>query len=119
MNAIPLVKGEISCDEEIPQFAGATMYVRLEKIIAADVAAEVVAEYIERDVAFNPKSKNVLSFTITGEAPDPRASYAVRVHIDIDKDREVSQGDLISTQSYPVITFGYPKQVSIIVRQVR
>ena len=118
MNTIPLVKGEITFAEEPPLFAGATMYVRLEKIIAADTAAEVVAEYVERGITLGPKIKGILSFAIAGEALDPQGSYAVRVHIDIDNDGEVSQGDFISTQSYPVIPFGYPQQISILVRQV-
>jgi len=119
MNTVPLVKGEITFEEEAPPFTGATMYVHLENITVADIASEVVADYVERDVAFDPKTAKVLSFAIAGKAPDPRASYAVRVHIDIDGDGEVSQGDFISTQSYPVITFGHPREVSILVRQVK
>jgi hypothetical protein len=119
MNTVPLVKGEITFEEEAPPFTGATIYVYLENITVADIAAEVVANYVERDVAFDPKTTRILSFAIAGKAPDTRASYAVRVHIDIDGDGHVSQGDFISTQSYPVITFGYPSEVSILVRQVK
>jgi hypothetical protein len=31
----------------------------------------------------------------------------------------VSRGDYISMESYPVLTFGYPKQVSVRVREVK
>ena len=119
MKTAPLVKGEITFEAEAPAFTGATMYVRLENVTVADTAAEVIAEYVERNVAFDPKTKNVLSFAITADSPDSRTAYAVRVHIDIDGDGEVSQGDFISTQSYPVITFGHPREVSILVRQVK
>lgn len=119
MNTVPLVKGEITFEAEAPPFTGATLYVRLENVTVADTASEVMAEYAERDVAFDPKTKNVLSFAITANSPDPRTAYAVRVHIDIDGDGEVSQGDFISMQSYPVITFGHPREVSILVRQVK
>ena len=119
MNTVPLVKGKITFEEVAPRFTGATMYVRLESITAADIASEAVADYVERDVAFDPKTSSALSFAIAGNPPDPRASYAVRVHIDIDGDGEVSQGDFISMQSYPVITFGHPREVSILVRQVK
>ena len=95
------------------------MYVRLEKIIAADTASEAVADYVDRDVAFDPETSSDLSFAITGNLPDPQASYAVRVHIDIDGNGVVSKGDFISMQSYPVITFGYPREVSILVRQIK
>lgn len=119
MNTVPLVKGKITFEEEAPSFTGATMYVHLENITLADIAAEVVADYVERDVAFDPKTATDLSFAIACKAPDPRASYAVRVHIDVDGDGEVSKGDFISMQSYPVLTFGYPREVSILVRQVK
>jgi hypothetical protein len=100
MNTVPLVKGNITFEEIAPPFTGAIMYVRLESITAADIASETVADYVEQDVAFDPKTSSA------GNPPDPRGSYAVRVHIDIDGDAEVSQGDFISMQSYPVITFG-------------
>ena len=119
MNTVPLVKGKITFEAVAPPFTGATMYVRLERITAADIASEAVADYVQRDVAFDPKTSSDLLFAIAGNPPDPRASYAVRVHIDIDGDGEVSQGDFISMQSYPVITFGHPREVSILVRQVK
>src|SRR5215210_7665410 len=86
MNTVPLVKGEITFEGEAPPFTGATIYVHLENITVADIAAEVVADYVERDVAFDPKTPRIFSFAIAGKAPDTRASYAVRVHIDIDGD---------------------------------
>ena len=119
MNIVPLVEGRITFEKVAPPVTGATMYVRLERITAADIASEAVAEYVERDVALDPKTSSDLSFAIAGNLPDPRASYAVRVHIDIDGDGEVSKGDFISMQSYPVITFGHPREVSILVRQVK
>jgi hypothetical protein len=119
MNTEPLVKGKITFEEVAPPFTGGTMFVRLERITAADIASEVVADYVERDVAVEPKTSSDLSFAIVGNPPDPRASYAVRVHIDIDGDGAVSKGDFINMQSYPVITFGHPREVSILVRQVK
>lgn len=119
MNTVPLVKGKITFEEAAASFTGGTMYVRLERITAADIASEAVADYVEKNVAFDPKTSSDLSFAIAGNLPDPRASYAVRAHIDIDGDGAVSKGDFISMQSYPVITFGQPREVSILVRQVK
>jgi uncharacterized lipoprotein YbaY len=118
VNTVPLVKGEITFEEAAPPFAGATMYVRLENVIAADIASEAVADYVKRNVAFDPKTSSDLSFAIAGNPPDPRANYAVRVHIDVDGDGKVSEGDFISMQSYPVLTLGHRREVSILVRQV-
>lgn len=114
-----LVKGKITFEDETPSFTGATIYVRLEDITEADAASKTIADYVQRDVAFDPENSGELSFSIAGDPPDPRASYSVRVHIDLDGDGEVSNGDFISTQSYPVITFGPATQVSILVRRVK
>ena len=114
-----LVKGKITFEKETPPFTGATLYVRLENVTDADIASQVVADYVQQNVAFDPNTDRELLFSIAGDAPDSRVSYAVRVHIDIDGDGAVSRGDLISMQSYPVITFGHPKEVSILVQQVK
>lgn len=119
MNTVPLVKVKIMFEEAAPSFSGATMYARLENITSADIASRVTAEYVKPGVAFNPEISSDLAFVIAGNPPDPRASYGVRVHIDVDGDGKVSQGDFISMQSYPVITFGHPSEVSILVRQVK
>lgn len=88
-----LVKGKITFAAETPPFTGATIYVRLENVTEADIAAKVVADYVQRDVAFDPKAGGDLSFSLASDPPDPRASYTVRVHIDIDGVGEVSKGD--------------------------
>ena len=119
MNTVQLVKGKITFEEIAPPFTGATMSVSLESITAPVIASKAVADYVERDVAFNPKTSSDLLFAIAGNRPDPRASYAVRVHIDIDGDGKVSRGDFISMQSYPMITFGHPRELSLLVRQVK
>jgi hypothetical protein len=119
MDTLLLVKGNVTFEKAARPFTGATMHVRLERITGADIASETVGAYVKRGIAFDPSTSDDLSFTIAGSRADPRASYVVRVHIDIDGDGEVSKGDFISMQSYPVITFGHPTEVSILVRQVK
>lgn len=60
MNTVQLVKGKITFEEETPAFTGATMYVRLENITIVDIASEVIADYVERDVAFDPKTNALI-----------------------------------------------------------
>src|SRR5687767_5695803 len=119
MHTAPLIKGDITFDGTVRPFTGATLYVHLDDITGADIASRSVAIYVERDVSFDPKVAKALPFAIASKAPDPEATYVVRAHVDIDGDGEVSQGDFISMQSYPVITFGHPREISIVVRQVK
>ncbi len=114
----PLVEGKITFEQGVQPFTGATMHVRLEDVSVADAPARVVAEDTRRDVSFDPQSEESLKFAIEGAEPDLKASYSVRAHIDLDGDGQVSRGDFISMQSYPVLTFGYPRQVSVLVRRV-
>ena len=116
---VEIVKGEILFQDKIPSFAGATLYARVENTSVADVSSEVFAEYIQRNVSSDPTTTKALLFAINCKTPDPKASYVVRIHVDIDGDQEVSRGDYITTQSYPVLTFGYPNKLTVQVRQVR
>jgi uncharacterized lipoprotein YbaY len=113
-----LVRGEVRFEERAPSFSGATLYVRLEEVTTADAAARIVSEEVRRDVALDPGADERLTSSLTGGAPNPRASYSVRAHVDIDGDGQVSAGDFISTQSYPVLTSGHPDQVSVLVQRV-
>jgi uncharacterized lipoprotein YbaY len=113
------VRGEIVLGEETRSFSGATVYVRLEDVTRADAAARIVAEQVIHDLSFRGRSTATVPFALAAnDAVDERATYAVRVHIDLDRDRRVGRGDYVSTESYPVLTFGRPAWVSVRVREV-
>ena len=116
--AEPLVSGEILFSENASSFSGATVYVRLEDVSNADAPSKVIAEQILRDISYKAQSKTPLAFSIHGRSVNAKASYAVRVHVDTDADGEVSLGDYISMESYPVLTFTHPNKVSVRVHKV-
>lgn len=118
-DSVPLVTGEILFAQEAHSFSGATVYVRLEDVSLADAPARVVAEQVISDLSYEAGSQAKLEFRLDGEIPDERASYSVCVHVDLNGDEKVSRGDYISMESYPVLTFGYPKQVSVRVHEVK
>ena len=115
--AAVLVSGQVILNE-IRSFSGATVYVRLEDVTRADVPSVVVAEQIIQDVSYSADNQQEIAFLLTGMAPDPRARYNVRVHVDVDGDERISQGDYLSMQSYPVLTDGHPDHVSVRLHQV-
>ncbi len=118
-DAEPLVSGSISFDEDAPAFSGATIYVRLEDVSYADASAKLVAEQIMRNVSRRAGGGEELEFKLHGRIADERASYSVRVHVDVDGDGEVSLHDHITTQSYPVLTQGHPRKLSVRVHEVK
>jgi uncharacterized lipoprotein YbaY len=114
-----IVRGEIVFAEDARAFSGATVSVRLEDVSRVDAAARIVAEQEIVDVRHAPASAAPIPFTLAvHEVVDERATYAVRVHVDVDGDRRVGRGDFVSTASHPVLTFGRPAWASVPVREV-
>ena len=114
---VPLVEGEVVFDGEVRAFAGARAYVRLEDVTRADGPAGVVAEQV-LEVSAAGGRVVPLSFALTGVVADARASYSVRVHVDVDGDGRVSPGDYVTMQSYPAVTRGHPSRVTVRVHLV-
>lgn len=113
-----VVKGEIvfSAKPNLPVSAKA--YVRLLNTSLADAPSTTVAEQVIDHVAgFLSKGKKV-AFVLEADSINERDTYTVSVLVDIDGDGKISQGDYISMQSYPVLTFGSPSEVTIEVKQI-
>jgi uncharacterized lipoprotein YbaY len=110
-----LVSGDITIVDSQSSFAGATVYVRLEDISQADAASTVVAEQVLRDIS---DTDLPLQFSLTGELFDEQANYIVTVHVDVDDNGALNTGDFITMESYPVLTHGAPKQISVQVRPI-
>ena len=111
-----LVTGEVVFEKGARPFKAAAVYIRLEDNSRADAGSVVVAEQVVRD--FSYKKGAGLEFKLYGEPPGEHADCNVRVHVDVDGDGEVSTGDYITMESYPVLTYGRPKHVSVTVREV-
>jgi uncharacterized lipoprotein YbaY len=94
-----------------------TIYVRVQDTIHADAIARTVAEQVLRDVDIIPGAPPI-PFNADGIPRNPHARYVVRVHADIDGDGRVSQGDYVSTQSYPVEIGEKRPLLNILVRRV-
>jgi uncharacterized lipoprotein YbaY len=115
----PLVTGKILVGEDAQPFTGATVYVRLEDVSYADAPSRVIAEQVIHNVSYEADAGHEPEFALHGDIPDERGSYAVRVHVDLHGEGRVQRGDYVSTESYPVLTFGQPKEVSVRVREVK
>lgn len=114
-----LLEGEIEFEETGASFSGAIAYIRLEDASQADSASSIIAEQVIQNISHRTGSKDKLQISLRGQIPNERASYIISVHIDVDGDRQISRGDYINMESYPVLTFGHPNQVSVRVRQVK
>lgn len=118
MDSPTIIKGEIKFEGHALPFTDATLRVYLENVSLADASSDVVASYERRKVNYPGSNRTTLSFEIAVNELDENESYAIRVHVDLKGDGSVSKGDFISMQSYPVATFGYPNEISVLVKQV-
>lgn len=118
-NAPLLVTGEILLSEDIASFSEATVNVYLEDVSFLDAPSKIVAKQVIPNINHEMGTKNRVEFALKGEVVDIQASYSIRVHIGKHGDEQIHRGDYVSTESYPVLTFGYPHYVSVDVREVK
>ena len=114
----PVVKGEIKIAGKPDLPASAKMYVRLLNTSLADAPSAVVAEQVIDHVGGALSKDEKVGFRLEPDSINERDTYIVSVLVDIDGDGKISKGDYISMQSYPVLTFGSPSEVTIEVKQV-
>ncbi len=111
-----LVRGSIVFPLDLRPVRNATVHVRLEDVSLADAPATLIQEHIQENVSLGTGPAR-LAFELHGSTPDPRAGYAVRVHVDLDGDGQISPGDYISTAHHQV-TFGQATALEVPVRRV-
>jgi uncharacterized lipoprotein YbaY len=114
-----IVKGRIIIDSDIKSFSGATIFVRLKDATFADTYSKLVSEQIIKNVNYDIRTPNQFDFELYAENLDDKADYIIEVHIDVDGNGIVSSGDFINMESYPVISHGFPRDVSIKVKELK
>jgi uncharacterized lipoprotein YbaY len=114
-----LVQGEILFSKEFGSFSGATVNIYLEDVSLLDAPAKIVAKQVITNLNHSMGTESREAFAIQGEITDIRASYSISVHVSLHGDEQIHRGDYTSTESYPVLTFGYPNQVLVRVTEVK
>ena len=94
-------------------FTNGILHVTLSDSSKMDVAAQIVAKQTIHFISSAILKAAPLPFSFQLKEVDPRASYTVSVHIDVNSSGEISKGDYLTIQSYPVLTYGYPTEVDI------
>ena len=95
----------------LPEHAQAR--VTVEDVTLADASSVVIAERVLDDLAVDQPAVAEVEVEV-GEV-DPKADLIVRVHVtDAGRPtRDVEAGDLVSTQSHPVLTHGHGDSVVV------
>src|SRR5262249_40432085 len=112
----PVVSGDIFLGPGTRPLASTTIYIRLEEVSRADAHSRTVAEKVLHGVSLEENS--AFPFELHAEIVGPESHLNVRVHVDVDGDGQVSSGDYITTESYPVRTRGSAARLQIRVHQI-
>lgn len=113
-----VVHGEILLPlEGVPERA-ATVVVQVEDVSRADAPSRVIAERRLDQVLLRAGEVLAFEIEVPAELIDERRSYSVAAHLGVSLTDHVEVGDLITTQSHPVLTRGYSDHARISVRRV-
>ena len=111
------VRGRIVLPQgELPAEAAAIV-VAVEDVSRADAPSIVVAEQHLLHVSL-AGGEVAFEVDVPAGLVEERAYYSVRVHVDVAGTGVVERGDLVSTQSHPVLTGGRPDEASVPVKVV-
>lgn len=111
------VRGTIVLPAGTPD-AKANVLVQVEDVSRADAPSRVVGQTLRKGVSLRTGAELPFEVTVPAGRVDDGSRYAVRVHVDLSGSGEVEVGDLVSTQSHPVLTRGHPDSAVVPVRKV-
>jgi len=110
------ISGHIHFPEGTPAFSGATVHVVLEDTSMMDAPAPVLTEYNLTKVTY--QSGTTIGFTFNSITLNEQVRYNIRVHVSLNGNNTIQQGDYITMQSYPVLTQELPTTINVEVRHV-
>jgi putative lipoprotein len=102
--------------KDTPETRAGLVLIEVRDVSLMDAPSVVIAEDRLEDVALEPGG--AIPFSVeTPEVPRSR-SLSLRVHISLDGSGRVQEGDLLTTQSYPVPDRGAPPSMQVRVQVI-
>jgi uncharacterized lipoprotein YbaY len=112
-----VVKGEVLLPAAGVREQTGDVHVYVEDISRADAPAIIAGEIEIKAAKLRPGATLPFTVEVPGKLDDRRI-YSVRAHIDVTGSGDVTKGDLVSTQTYPVLTRGHGSSARVIVKPV-
>jgi len=98
------VQGNIIFDEPVESFSNATIYLKVEDVSLQDVASVTMSENSIAGVSMDTDNVQPVPYLINHPELEERMTYSLSVHVDVDGDGRLSNGDYYSTWHNPVPT---------------
>ncbi len=116
-HSMRFVRGRVRMPQGGLPAEAASILVAVEDVSRADAPSVVVGEQHLRHVRLTGQDVP-FEVEVPGELVQERARYTVRVHVDVTGTGIIERGDLVSTQSHPVLTGGNPDEAVVPVKTV-
>ncbi len=117
-SAVHCVNGVVLIGAALDGFEDAHLNVYLEDVTLQDTSAIMIDQQEFTRISHRGGTQDRISFRLCVPHFDARASYGLRAHLSVHHDGAIHSGDCITTQSYPVLTFGAPDQVTLSLQQI-
>lgn len=112
------VRGTVVLPDDVPSTGSAELVVRVEDVSRADAPSVVIGETRLEDVPLEPGGTLPFEVDVAADVVEHGHSYAISAHLDLSRSGTVEIGDYVSTQSNPVLTYGYGDEAVVAVRRV-
>lgn len=96
-----VVRGRVVFEQLAGPVAGAVLTVRLVDVSRADASSITKAESVFRDVALT-SSTDAVAFELSSLDVRSPGRYAVEAHLDVDGSGDITPGDYLTMESFPV-----------------
>ncbi len=93
--------------------SGAAIYIRILDVSMADAPSIVIIEKTLSNITIRKTAPHPLAFSIHCPELDPHHRYIIDIHVDRDSDGEISIGDLITMESYPITMSSVNLQIDV------
>ncbi len=114
-----MIEGRVHFVDVSSSIPHATVYVRLEDVSLADAPSKVIAEELIPNISIEAEGQPSVPFSIRTPGLDERTVYTLTVHVDVGGSGEITLGDYITMESYPVSPTESFSHMQVQVRQVK
>ena len=98
------IQGKIIFDKPVQSFSDATIYLNLEDVSLQDIESITITEDSIDDISLDANNMQPVQYTLDYPKLDDRMAYSLSVHVDVDGNGRLSNGDYYSTWHNPVPT---------------
>jgi uncharacterized lipoprotein YbaY len=101
-----LIRGELAFDDAAVDLSGASVKIRLDDVSRMDAESVPLGEHAVMNLPRGASTASALPFEVRAAGLKAGARYTLWAHVDMDRDGQVSVGDFITMEDFPVSADG-------------